>query len=166
MERRSPENRKKPRFKRKGKGPDRRVQDVPVENNRRVGARRHCEAEPPQSVTEWTTGLILWCHRSWKSEWKENLIGTANFLSRPQNQSGCLWSQDWKQTFGNPPSMDFSVTTGISTRWRWREISQQRCRPMAITKSYIISLAWYYMWMLTTGSKRGLNSRMVPSTLA
>ena len=41
MERRSPENRKKPHFKRKG--PDRRVQDVPVENDRRVGARRHCD---------------------------------------------------------------------------------------------------------------------------
>ena len=54
MERRSPENRKKPRFKRKGKGPDRRVQKVPVEVDRRVGFRRHCEAEPTKPLAEST----------------------------------------------------------------------------------------------------------------
>ena len=95
MERRSPENRKKPRFKRKGKGPDRRVQNVLVENNRRVGARRHCEAEPPQSATEWTIGLILWCHRSWKSEWKDNLVGPGSSWVVPQ--SGTIICSDGSQ---------------------------------------------------------------------
>tara|TARA_B100000674_G_scaffold496400_1_gene526518 strand:- start:168 stop:431 length:264 start_codon:yes stop_codon:yes gene_type:complete len=57
MERRSPENRKKPRFKRKGKGPDRRVQKVPVEVDRRVGFRRHCEAEPTKPLAESTAEM-------------------------------------------------------------------------------------------------------------
>ena len=52
MVRRSPENRKKPHFKRKGKVPDRRVQEVPGDKDPPICARTPCETEPAKPAAE------------------------------------------------------------------------------------------------------------------